>query len=88
MLRRQSPQLDLGPDGKVQIAMGEESTSELQCGSLEVTSCAMQQQIASDKVALHRAVRLAVPVAESVPKAKTAAHGGTLWSGNLKCPTL
>jgi len=59
-LRQQSPELGLGPDGKVLISIGEDHTNEVLSWSLEAFSCSLQQRIASDEVALHRAVRLAV----------------------------
>ena len=79
-LRLDAPELGLGPDGKVLIAVSEvadQGASELvdrtalriapaadasdqRSWTLEHFSCSLQQKVASDEVALHRAVRLAV----------------------------
>ena len=79
-LRLDAPELGLGPDGKVLIAMSEvvgQRASELvnrtaleiepaaeatdqRSWALEHLSCSLQQKVASDEIALHRAVRLAV----------------------------
>lgn len=79
-LRLDAPELGLGPDGKVLIAMSEvvgQRSSELvnrtaleielatgatdqRSWALEHFSCSLQQKVASDEIALHRAVRLAV----------------------------
>ena len=53
-LRRAAPAQGLGPDGKVLVR--EDGAS----WSLDAFSCSLQQRIAADDVALHRAVRLAV----------------------------
>ena len=50
------PALCLGPDGKVLVLVREDGAS----WSLEAFSCSLQQRVAADDVALHRAVRLAV----------------------------
>jgi S-adenosylmethionine synthetase len=59
-LRSQLPALALGPDGKVLISVGEENLDGGRGWSLESFSCSLQQRVAADEVALHRAVRLAV----------------------------
>jgi S-adenosylmethionine synthetase len=79
-LRLDAPELGLGPDGKVLIALSEvanQRASELvnrtalriapvaeasdqRSWTLEHFSCSLQQKVASDEIALHRAVRLAV----------------------------
>jgi S-adenosylmethionine synthetase len=79
-LRLDAPELGLGPDGKVLIAMSEvadQRASELvsrtalriapaadasdqRSWTLEHFSCSLQQKVASDEIALHRAVRLVV----------------------------
>ena len=79
-LRLDAPELGLGPDGKVLIAVSEvvgQRASELvnrtaleiepaaeatdqRSWALEHLSCSLQQKVASDEIALHRAVRLAV----------------------------
>ena len=79
-LRLDAPELGLGPDGKVLIAVSEvvgQRASELvnrtalriapaaevsdqRSWTLEHFSCSLQQKVASDEIALHRAVRLAV----------------------------
>ena len=55
-LRLEAPALCLGPDGKVLVLVREDGAS----WSLEAFSCSLQQRVAADDVALHRAVRLAV----------------------------
>jgi len=55
-LRRDIPELALGPDGKVLVLVREEGAA----WSLESFSCSLQQRHAADEVALHRAVRIAV----------------------------
>ena len=57
-LRLDAPELGLGPDGKVLIAVSE--VADQRSWALEHFSCSLQQKVASDEVALHRAVRLAV----------------------------
>lgn len=59
-LRIESPELGLGPDGKVLIAMSETYSDRQQHWSLNFFSCSLQQQTTSDEVALHRAVRVAL----------------------------
>ena len=59
-LRLESPELGLGPDGKVLIAISETYSDHQQHWSLNFFSCSLQQQTASDEVALHRAVRVAL----------------------------
>ena len=59
-LRREAPQLGLGPDGKVLIAVREDAPAESRTWSLDAFSCSLQQKVQADEVALHRAVRLAV----------------------------
>lgn len=60
-LRGAAPGLALGPDGKVQIAVREEHGDGVGARhwTLESFSCSLQQKIAADDVALHRAVRVA-----------------------------
>jgi S-adenosylmethionine synthetase len=55
-LRGELPALALGPDGKVLVLVREEGAA----WSLDAFSCSLQQRIAADDVALHRAVRLAI----------------------------
>lgn len=55
-LRREAPQLGLGPDGKVMIAVREDGAAGP--WSLAAFSCSLQQRSAADDVALHRAVRV------------------------------
>ncbi|MBK8067101.1 MAG: methionine adenosyltransferase domain-containing protein [Rhodanobacteraceae bacterium] len=59
-LRRQSPELGLGPDGKVLIWLSESTGTTTQSWSLQAFSCSLQQRTSADEIALHRAVRLAV----------------------------
>jgi S-adenosylmethionine synthetase len=79
-LRLDAPELGLGPDGKVLIAVSEVANqrasallnrtalriapaaevSDQRSWTLEHFSCSLQQKVASDEIALHRAVRLAV----------------------------
>jgi S-adenosylmethionine synthetase len=79
-LRLDAPELGLGPDGKVLIAVSEvvdqrasdlvnrtalriapaAEVSDQRSLTLEHFSCSLQQKVASDEIALHRAVRLAV----------------------------
>ena len=59
-LRNDCPELGLGPDGKVLIAVSEDCTPPQSTWSLSVFSCSLQQKTASDEVALHRNVRLAL----------------------------
>lgn len=65
-LRGEDAGLGLGPDGKVMIAVREESGGGVVSGAvgrswrLESFTCSLQQKIAADDVALHRAVRVAV----------------------------
>ena len=55
-LRAELPALALGPDGKVLVLMRQHADT----WSLASFSCSLQQRSASDDVALHRAVRLAL----------------------------
>lgn len=55
-LRTGAPELNLGPDGKVIVFVGKET----QGYRLEELSCSLQQKTASDDLALHRAVRVAL----------------------------
>ena len=57
-LRLEVPELALGPDGKVLIAVSEGEAD--QRWVLEHFSCSLQQRVASDEIALHRAVRVVV----------------------------
>ena len=59
-MRIESPELGLGPDGKVLIAISETYSDRQQNWSLNFFSCSLQQQTTSDEVALHRAVRVAL----------------------------
>jgi S-adenosylmethionine synthetase len=59
-LRREAPQLGLGPDGKVLVVVREQIAAAERRWSLEAFSCSLQQKVRADDVALHRAVRLAV----------------------------
>lgn len=62
-LRGQFPELGLGPDGKVLIALREGSDKSdrgRQSWELAALSCSLQQQTACDELALHRAVRVAL----------------------------
>jgi S-adenosylmethionine synthetase len=55
-LRKELPNLALGPDGKVIVVVREEGEN----WKLDGFSCSLHQREAGDDVALHRAVRLAV----------------------------
>jgi S-adenosylmethionine synthetase len=55
-LRTGTPDLNLGPDGKVIVFVGKEADGY----RLERFSCSLQQKTASDDIALHRAVRVAL----------------------------
>jgi S-adenosylmethionine synthetase len=55
-LRVGAPDLKLGPDGKVIVFVGKEADGY----RLEEFSCSLQQKTASDDLALHRAVRVAL----------------------------
>lgn len=57
-LREERPELELGPDGKV-LVLVEEGSAGPGSWALRGFSCSLQQKVASDEVALHRAVRLA-----------------------------
>ena len=59
-LRNDCPELGLGPDGKVMIAVSEDCSTQQPTWSLSAFSCSLQQKTASDEVALHRCVRLAL----------------------------
>jgi S-adenosylmethionine synthetase len=55
-MRREKPDLELGPDGKVLVLVREKGRS----WSLEGFSCSLQQLAGSDDIGLHRAVRVAL----------------------------
>jgi S-adenosylmethionine synthetase len=55
-LRTETPDLNIGPDGKVIVIVGKKD--EKYC--LDEFSCSLQQKSASDDLALHRAVRVAL----------------------------
>jgi len=55
-LRAEAPDLNLGPDGKVIVIVGQEDDGY----HLEEFSCSLQQKSASDDISLHRAVRVAL----------------------------
>jgi S-adenosylmethionine synthetase len=59
-LREHLPQLGLGPDGKVVIAIRETKDDQQRHWQLDSFSCSLQQKIRTDEIALHRAVRLAI----------------------------
>jgi S-adenosylmethionine synthetase len=59
-LRNDYPELGLGPDGKVMIAVSEDCSTQQHKWSLSAFSCSLQQKTASDEVALHRRVRMAL----------------------------
>ena len=59
-LRLEHPDLRLGPDGKVVIAVRELAADDGATWQLESFSCSLQQKIGSDEIALHRAVRVVV----------------------------
>lgn len=59
-LRLERPDLGLGPDGKVLIAVSETQTGDLQQWAVETFSCSLQQKTAADEIGLHRAVRVAL----------------------------
>jgi S-adenosylmethionine synthetase len=60
-LRSEQPALALGPDGKVLLLLEEtERTQAAPSWRLADLSCSLQQKTASDEVALHRAVRVAL----------------------------
>ena len=56
ILRAEAPDLNLGPDGKVIVIVGQEDDGY----HLEEFSCSLQQKSASDDISLHRAVRVAL----------------------------
>jgi S-adenosylmethionine synthetase len=73
-LRRELPELQLGPDGKVMIIVDEEGAAEeAQAWRLHGFSCSLQQKTTSDEVALHRAVRVALE--EAMAEAADALDG-------------
>ena len=53
-LRTEQPNLELGPDGKVLVIVGESAGASV----LRGFSCSLQQRAAADAIALHRAVRV------------------------------
>ena len=53
-LRGTHPDLNLGPDGKVLVTLGEQDGRY----ALEAFSCSLQQKAEADDIALHRAVRV------------------------------
>ena len=55
-LRAEAPDLNLGPDGKVIVIVGQEDDGY----HLEEFSCSLQQKSASDDISLHTAVRVAL----------------------------
>ncbi len=59
-LRVEYPSLELGPDGKVLIAVTESDDASQPAWTLSHFSCSLQQKSVSDEVALHRAVRVAI----------------------------
>ncbi len=59
-LKDLSPELQLGPDGKVMIIIEQDDAGDQCRWGLAGFSCSLQQKTASDEVALHRAVRLAL----------------------------
>ena len=59
-LRNDCPELGLGPDGKVMIALSEDCATQQPTWSLSAFSCSLQQKTAFDEVGLHRRVRLAL----------------------------
>jgi len=59
-LRMQYPGLQLGPDGKVLIAVSEIDQASQCTWALSHFSCSLQQMTASNELGLHRAVRLAL----------------------------
>jgi S-adenosylmethionine synthetase len=59
-LRKNSPELLLGPDGKVLVFVERNEQDGIDSWKLVGFSCSLQQKIFSDEVALHRAVRLGV----------------------------
>ena len=59
-IRDERPELGLGPDGKVLILVEQNAAAGQTPWRLAGFSCSLQQKTASDEVALHRAVRLAV----------------------------
>ncbi len=59
-LKDLSPELQLGPDGKVMIIIERDGAGDRCRWRLAGFSCSLQQKTASDEVALHRAVRLAL----------------------------
>ncbi len=59
-LKDLSPELQLGPDGKVMIIIEQDDAGDGCRWRRAGFSCSLQQKTASDEVALHRAVRLAL----------------------------
>lgn len=55
-LRRDAPELALGPDGKVIVTVREEGDT----WTLDAFSCSLQQQADADAIGLHRKVRIAL----------------------------
>jgi S-adenosylmethionine synthetase len=54
------PDLQLGPDGKVLIAVSESGDAFQSTWELSHFSCSLQQMTASNELSLHRAVRVAL----------------------------
>ena len=59
-LRVEYPDLQLGPDGKVLIAVRESGDASQPTWALTHFSCSLQQMTASNELSLHRAVRVAL----------------------------
>jgi len=59
-LRLESPELGLGPDGKVLITIREQQGEADRSWQLDSFSCSLQQKIGADEIGLHRAIRLTI----------------------------
>ena len=57
-LRMEYPELELGPDGKVLIAVSESGGASKSTWALSHFSCSLQQMTASNELSLHRSVRV------------------------------
>lgn len=77
-LKDQSPELQLGPDGKVMIIIEQDGAGDGSRWRLAGFSCSLQQKTASDEVALHRAVRLALQDELALAAQELPGFGATL----------
>ena len=77
-LKDLSPELQLGPDGKVMIIIEQDGAGDGCRWRLAGFSCSLQQKTASDEVALHRAVRLALQDELALAAQELPGFGATL----------